>query len=123
MKKLKTYNESVKDFLKSKVSKEDVIKRIMEEPSFARWDYIMDNNLEDLFTEIELEQFEKDIIYVDYSDNQLFYAEFSNKRYYIVYTNDDHPYIFDDDWNKVKDDEYETIKYAFELFKIRLDVD
>lgn len=34
-----------------------------------------------------------------------------------------HIYIFDDDWNKVKDDEYETIKYAFELFKIRLDVD
>lgn len=123
MKKLKTYNESVKDFLKSKVSKEDVIKRVMEEPSFARWDYIMDNNLEDLFTDIELEQFEKDIIYVDYSDNKLFYAEFSNKRYYIVYTNDDHPYIFDEDWNKVKDDEYETIKYTFELFKIRLDID
>lgn len=122
MKKLKTYNESVKDFLKSKVSKEEVIKRVMDEPSFARWDYIMDNQLEDLFTEEELEKYEKELIYVYDSNFNVMYADKNGKLYYavIVDEKDNTMYIFDDDWNKITGDDYDTIKYVVELFKIRM---
>jgi len=122
MKKLKTYNESVKDYLKSKISKEEVIQRIMDEPSFARMDYILDNGLDDLFTQEEIHQFEKQSIFVDYSESKILFAETNDKIYYIITNdgNDDNPYIFDDDWNKLSGEMYDNIKWAVELMKLRL---
>ena len=119
MKHIKPYNEAAIDFLKSKISKDEVIKKVMEQPDFNRWDYITDNQLEDVFTEKELKEFEDLMIYVDYSDYKLMYAETNNKRYYAVKEEND-LYIFDENWDKVTGGEYNEFKEAVELFKLRM---
>jgi len=120
MKYLKKYNEN-KDFFPG-VPKEEVVKKVMEQKPTNRWLYIMDNELADVFTEDEQEKFSDEMIYVDYSDYKLMYAEVKNKRYYVVRIDEeDKMYIFDDDWNKIVGDDYDNIKEAVERYKLRLE--
>ena len=120
IKKFDTFvNEGIRQYLKPK-SKEEVLKKVMEQPKWYRREFIEMNDIESIFIEDELKNFEKDALYIDYSDLKLYYAETNNARYHLI--KDDEIYIFDENWDKLKEEseDYNNIKDAFEYYLLKM---
>lgn len=100
IKRFDDLNESVKDHLKPKTS-DEIRKSVLNKPLFSRYAYIVENELEDFFSDEELEEFDNESLSV-HEIGKWFILPSKNKTYYAVIKNVNE--IEDDNFNYTDDD-------------------